>query len=210
MRTHPFRALAVGALAVTAAVGLTVGTGGPGAAAEAGTKARVPGFLAPADLPPHSSSPWWAGKVTAGLPDPEPFCLEGALPARGTYHRAFHTDLDTGATQVSVTTAGRTTAARLARSLEKQVAACAADWLRETPGGTASWQDYGPVRAGDGAHVYGVHVSIPDSEPSVHLIGVGRDGRTVTAVSWGEMGDLGQAPVPAFTRTTKTAVGKLN
>ena len=55
-----------------------------------------------------------------------------------------------------------------------------------------------------------MHTSIPDSEPSVHLFGVGRDGRTVTVVSWAEMGDLGQAPVTAFKKTTKTAVDKLN
>ena len=33
------------------------------------------------------------------------------------------------------------------------------------PGGTASWQDYGTLPVEEGAHVYGVHISIPDSEP---------------------------------------------
>jgi len=210
MRTHPFRAVTVGALASIAVLGLTVGASSPGAAAEPAQKrAAVPGFLAPGDLPPHPSS-WSAGKVTAGLPDPEPFCLAGVLPARGAHHREFRTDLDTDATQVAVTGAGTAAAGKLARALEKRVVRCAADWLRATPGGTASWRDLGAVEAGDGAHVYGVGVSVPDSEPSVHLFGVGRDGRTVTVVRWGEMGDLDQAPVTAFTRTTRTAVGKLN
>ena len=210
MRTHPFRSAASGALAAVAALGLTLAASGSGVAAESAKKAPPPGFLAAKDLPPHASSPWWAGKVTAGLPDPETFCLEGALPASRSHHRMFHTDFDTHAEQVSVTAANSTAASKLAGSLKKKVAACAADWLRETPGGTASWQDYGAVPVGNGARVYGVHTSIPDSEPGVHLFGVGRDGRTVTVVSWAEMGDLGQAPVTAFKKTTKTAVDKLN
>ncbi|OEV10861.1 hypothetical protein [Streptomyces nanshensis] len=215
------RSSALGSAAVLAALGLTLAAGGPGAAADAGKDARdarkdpgknapVPGFLAAADLPPHASSGWSAGKVTAGLPDPEPFCAEGALPADGSRYREFHTDLDTDATQVAVVSKNETAAARLAAALRASVAACAADWLRETPGGTASWEDYGGLAAGDGAHVYGVHVSIPESEPNVHLFGVGRDGRTVTLVRWGEMGDLGRAPVADFQRTTRTAVAKLN
>ena len=210
MRTHPFRSAAFGTLAAVAALGLTLAASGPGAAADAGKKTRAPGFLAPSDLPPHPSSPWWAGKVTAGLPDPEPFCLEGALPSARSHHREFHTEYDTNATQVSVTYASSAAAAKRARSLEKTVAGCAADWLRETPGGTASWEDYGTVNAGNGAHVYGVHTSIPESEPGVHLFGVGRDGRTVTVVRWAEMGNLGHAPVSDFKQTTRAAVGKLN
>ena len=210
MRTHPFRSAALGTFATVAALALTLAASGPGAAAETGKKTRAPGFLAPSDLPVHPSSPWSAGKVTSGLPDPEPFCMEGALPSKRSHHREYHTDLDTNATQVSVTAASSTAAAKLARSLQRNVAECAADWLRETPGGTASWQDYGAVRVEEGAHVYGVHVSIPESEPSVHLFGVGRDGRTVTAVRWGQMGDLEHAPVAAFKQTTRKAVQKLN
>ncbi|WP_111602498.1 hypothetical protein [Streptomyces sp. Amel2xB2] len=214
MRVCSVRSSALGSAAVLAALGLTLAAGGPGAAADAGKdagkKAPVPGFLAAADLPPHASSRWSAGKVTAGLPDPEPFCAESALPAAGSHYREFHTDLDTNATQVAVVSKNELAAARPAAALRASVAACAADWLRETPGGTASWEDYGGLAAGDGAHVYGVHVSIPESEPGVHLFGVGRDGRTVTLVRWGEVGDLGRAPVADFQRTTRTAVAKLN
>ncbi|MEU9799868.1 hypothetical protein [Streptomyces sp. NPDC051000] len=178
--------------------------------ATATAAAAAPGFLSGTDLPPHPSSPWYAGKVTKGLPESAPFCLEGALPAAGSWHRAFGTDYDTGATQISVRTASNAAAAKLATALERKVAACAADWLRTTPGGTASWQDYGKLPVEEGAHVYGVHTSVPDSEPGVHLYGIGRDGVTVTVVKWGQMGHLGDAPVPAFKKTTTTAVNKLD
>ncbi|WP_406182001.1 hypothetical protein [Streptomyces sp. NBC_01006] len=169
----------------------------------------APGFLGAADLPPHPTSPWHAGKVTKGLPETAPFCLDGVIPAAGSWHRNFGTDLDTGAVQVSVRASSDSAAARLTRNLERQVAACAADWLRAHPDGTADAKDYGTLPVEEGAHVYGVHVSIPDSEPGVHLFGIGRDGSTVTVVQWGQMGDLSDAPVPAFKRTTTTAVNRL-
>ncbi|MGW6834409.1 hypothetical protein ACWGCI_13480 [Streptomyces sp. NPDC054949] len=193
------------ATTATAAAALLLATSATATAA-----AAAPGFLGGADLPPHPSSPWYAGKVTKGLPEFAPFCLEGVLPAAGSWHRDFGTDYDTGATQISVRTASNAAAAKLATALERKAAACAADWLRTTPGGTASWQDYGKLPVEEGAHVYGVHTSVPDSEPGVHLYGIGRDGVTVTVVKWGQMGDLGDAPVPAFKKTTTTAVNKLN
>ncbi|WP_374773466.1 hypothetical protein OG756_10780 [Streptomyces sp. NBC_01310] len=172
--------------------------------------ATAPGFLSGTDLPPHPSSPWYAGAVTKGLPEFAPFCLEGVLPATGSWHRDFGTEFDTGAVQVSVRSASPSAAAKLVGTLERKVAACAADWLRTTPGGTASWQDYGTLPVEEGAHVYGVHTSIPDSEPGVHLFGIGRDGATVTVVKWGEMGNLSHAPVADFKKTTTKAVNKLN
>lgn len=111
---------------------------------------------------------------------------------------------------MSVRAASAAAATTLAATLERKVAACAADWLRTNPGGTASWQDYGKIRVEEGAHVYGVHTSMPESEPGVHLYGIGRDGSTVTVVRWGQMGNLSDAPVPAFRKTTTTAVNKLN
>ncbi|MFJ2592989.1 hypothetical protein [Streptomyces erythrochromogenes] len=170
----------------------------------------APGFLTGTDLPPHPTSPWYSGEITKGLPETAPFCLDGVLPAAGSWHRTFGTELDTGAVQVSVRSASPSAAAKLVGTLERKVAACAADWLRTTPGGTASWQDYGTLPVEEGAHVYGVHTSIPESEPGVHLYGIGRDGSTVTVVQWGQMGDLSQAPVAAFKKTTTKAVNKLN
>ncbi|GHI84838.1 hypothetical protein [Streptomyces xanthophaeus] len=201
-RTGTAATFASTVLAAAAALVLTAST--------TATAATAPGFLIGTDLPPHASSPWFAGDVTKGLPEFAPFCLDGVLPAAGSWHRQFGTEFDTGAVQVSVRSASASAAAKLAGTLERKVAACAADWLRTTPGGTASWQDYGKVAVEEGAHVYGVHVSIPESEPSVHLFGIGRDGATVTVVQWGEMGNLSHAPVGAFKKTTTKAVNKLN
>lgn len=200
------------ALAATAAAAavLVLTASGSATATATATAATAPGFLAGADLPPHPSSAWRAGPVTKGLPEFAPFCLDGVLPAAGSWHRDFATEFDTGAVQISVRASSTGAAAKLAATLERKVAACAADWLRTNPGGTASWQDYGKLPVEEGAHVYGVHASIPESEPGVHLYGIGHDGSTVTVVKWGQMGNLADAPVPAFKRTTTTAVNKLN
>ncbi|MEE1753184.1 hypothetical protein [Streptomyces sp. SP18CS02] len=171
----------------------------------------APGFLGGADLPPAPGASWQADRVTGGLPAKAPFCLEKALPASGrsAWHRTFRTDLDTGAVQIVVTSQDTATARALAAAVEKAAVRCAAEWLGGTPGGSASWRDYGPITVEDGARVIGVHTSVPDSDPSVHLTGVGRDGRDVTIVQWGRMGDLVHAPVAAFEKTTVTAVRKL-
>ncbi|WP_331452473.1 hypothetical protein [Streptomyces sp. SS162] len=219
-RTTRRVAALVGAAATAALLvplaGAAQATPGPAPAVTAhvvaAAKATAPDFLGAADLPPAPGTSWTAGPVTAGMPEWTPFCLEGVLPAKGgaTWHRAFNTDLDTWAVQVSVTAPSTGAARRLAAAGERAAAGCAADWLRATPGGTASWADYGRVAAGDGAHVYGVHTSVPDSEPGAHLIGVGRDGRTVTFVQWARMGDLTDAPVTAFKGTTAKAVHRLH
>ncbi|MGP3685279.1 hypothetical protein ACTVZO_11300 [Streptomyces sp. IBSNAI002] len=195
---------AFAALAAAAALALTA------SATATATAATAPGFVNGTDLPPHPTSPWYAGQVTQGLPEFAPFCLDGVLPAQGSWHRTFGTEFDTGAVQVSVRASSAAAAAKLATALERKVAACAADWLRETPGGTASWEDYGKLPVEEGAHVYGVHTSIPESEPGVHLYGIGRDGSTVTVVQWGQMGNLSHAPVADFKKTTTRAVNKLN
>ncbi|MEU9161150.1 hypothetical protein AB0D29_12875 [Streptomyces sp. NPDC048424] len=205
-RTDTVATLATALVAAAAALVLTAST-----SAGAATATPVPpGFLAGTDLPPHPGSAWYPGKITKGLPEFAPFCLDGVLPAAGSWHRTFGTEFDTGAVQVSVRSASPSAAAQLVGTLERKVAACAADWLRTTPGGTASWDDYGTLPVEEGAHVYGVHVSIPESEPGVHLFGIGRDGSTVTVVQWGQMGDLSQAPVADFKQTTTKAVNKLN
>ncbi|MEU9252483.1 hypothetical protein AB0D66_11635 [Streptomyces sp. NPDC048270] len=203
-RTATATASAFAALAAAAALALTAST------TATATAATAPGFVNGADLPPHPGSPWYAGQVTQGLPEFAPLCLEGVLPAQGSWHRTFGTEFDTGALQISVRAASASAAAKLAGTLERKVAACAADWLRATPGGTASWEDYGKLPVEEGAHVYGVHTSIPESEPGVHLYGIGRDGSTVTVVQWGQMGDLSHAPVADFRKTTTRAVNKLN
>ncbi|BBC29319.1 uncharacterized protein SGFS_006130 [Streptomyces graminofaciens] len=44
----------------------------------------------------------------------------------------------------------------------------------------------------------------------IRLLSVGRDGRMVTVVDWGQMGDVEDAPVKAFKKTTTAAVNKLH
>lgn len=151
-----------------------------------------------------------AGPVKKGLPEHPVFCLGKTLPATNVWHREFGTDVDAHALQLSVRAASEADAKKLAAALEKKVAACAADWLRKTSGGTASWKDYGKLTVEEGAHVYGVHTAVPDSEHGVNLFGIGRDGSTVTVVDWSQMGTLVDAPATAFKKTTVTAVKKLN
>ncbi|WP_330173523.1 hypothetical protein OG875_08010 [Streptomyces sp. NBC_01498] len=196
---------ALAATALAGALALSVSGG-----VQAAPKTPAPGFLAAKDMPQAPGNAWNAGAVTAGAPESDPFCLDTVLPAQGTtWHRQFHTDLDTGGVQVSVRAANAAAAEKLAARAGAAVAACAADWLRTTPGGTASWDDYGTIAVEEGARVVGVAISIPDAGLGVHLLGVGRDGDTVTIVSWGRMGKLSDAPVAAFKKTTTTAVNKL-
>lgn len=201
-------AVATTALAAAAGLALTATAQAAPAAAEART-AAAPAFLTADELPPHWGSDWTAHPVTRGLPDPEPFCAEGVLPRAGAAHRLFTTDYETNATQVVVKARTAAAAAELAAAVEESIRGCAARVEQQYPEATTSWQDYGPLDVEEGAHVYGVETSFPESARDVHLFGVGRDGRTVTLVRWGEMGTLGQAPVPAFQGTTTTAVNKL-
>ncbi|TVL93016.1 hypothetical protein [Streptomyces sp. SAJ15] len=207
MRNRAIRAavVTVAAGAATLAVVAASGT----AQAQPRKAATGPAFLAPKELPPHASSAWSAGAVTAGLPE-APFCVEDTLPKAGSSHRRFWTEYDTGATQIVVRTKSEAAAKQLAAAAEKKIRNCAADWERKYPEATASWRDYGTLPAEDGAHVYGVHTESPDSEPGIHLFGVGRDRATVTLVDWGQMGDYRHAPVADFKRTTTTAVVKLH
>lgn len=172
----------------------------------------APGFLAPSDMPDGWGTEWQAGPVTKGDPEHPPFCMDKTLPAkRGTaWHRTYWTDLDTGASQVTVTMPTDAAARRLVADAKKAMVNCAADFLRETPGGAAAWDDYGKVTAEDGdAHVYGVHVAQEWGALSAFLYGVGRDGRTVTFVDWGQMGYLHELPVEDFKQTMAKAVNDL-
>lgn len=208
MRSRSIVGTATTTAAATAAL-LTAATA-TATAAPATPRATAPGFLTADDLPPHQTSPWYAGPVGKGLPDPEPFCVDGAIPDKaGTYHRLFGTEYDTHAAQVSVVTKAPKAAGKLAAALEKRVANCAADWLRNNPGSTASWDDYGTVDAGDSAHIYGVHTAPPESEHGVNLFAVVRKGAKVTIVRWAQMGTLADAPLPAFRTTTTVAAARL-
>ncbi|WP_333775681.1 hypothetical protein [Streptomyces sp. IBSBF 3136] len=200
-----------GTLLALAVTGLTLGAT---LATPADAAAGTPGFLAAADLPPHPSSPWTAGKVTAGVPEAveQDRCLSMALggDGSGTWYREFRTDLDTSARQVSVRSS--TTAAakgRLSR-LNKDIKSCAARVEKADPDTEAEVRDYGTLRVEEGAHVYGLHTVTSWGASDIRLLSVGRDGRTVTVVDWGQLGGFRDAPVKAFRKTTVTAVNKLH
>ncbi|MFE0704437.1 hypothetical protein [Streptomyces sp. NPDC058872] len=194
----------------TVAVGLVALAAVPSNAG--GTTARAaqqPAFLAPSQMPP-SSTPWTADPVAQGLPEYGPFCAPGVVPARGTRHRTFRTELDTGGLQVTTVAATEAQAVRLAGALRRALADCAERLEREDPGTEAVGRYHGKVAVEEGAHVYSLDTANPEvGSTDVHLFSVGRDGRTVTYVEWGQMGDFEQAPLKAFRKTTATAVNKL-
>jgi hypothetical protein len=207
IRTAAGCAVATATTFTLAAVGTAQAAGTP----SAGTRAAAPAFLAPDELPPHPSSAWYAGDVTAGLPEFPVFCLEEALPSDGASHRQFWTEMDTGAVQVAVRATTVQAARTLAAEVKASVRACADAYEEQVPGGEAEVVDYGRIDVQEGAHVYGVDIADPDGTGTsdAHLFGVGRDGRLVTVVDWGQMGNLSHAPVDDFRTTTRTAVERL-
>ncbi|WP_030900227.1 MULTISPECIES: hypothetical protein [unclassified Streptomyces] len=203
MRT---RAGALTALTTAALAAGTLLTAPAGAAPPAAS----PKFLSASELPPHPSSAWTAGPVTDGFPGELGSCLgaEG-LPGYDYRHRQFRTDLDTGAVQVTVVTGSAAQAKALAARLDDEIRTCA-DRLEESyPDVEAEGRDYGTLPVEEGARVRGLHTETSWGATDIALLSVGRDGRTVTVVRWGQMGDFGDAPVAAFKTTTTTAVNKL-
>jgi hypothetical protein len=200
-----------GALLALAVTGLALGTT---LATPANAAARAPHFLAAADLPPHPSSSWTAGKVTAGVPEAveQDRCLSMALGGDGseTWYREFRTDRDTSARQVSVRLS--TTAAAKGRfsRLNKDIKSCAARIEKADPETEATLKDYGTLPVEEGGHVHGLHTVTSWGASDIRLLSVGRDGRTVTVVDWGQLGDFADAPVRAFKKTSVTAVNKLH
>ncbi|UPZ28227.1 hypothetical protein MUK60_10615 [Streptomyces sp. LRE541] len=204
-----FTALAAAALAagtvLAGPAGAVVNTSAPVSA----TSSTAPKFLAASQLPPHPSSAWTAGKVTPGVPDELVFCLEDALPGYDSSYRDFRTDLETNAQQLTVVVGSTAKADALAKRLNKEIKACAAKAEQADPEVEATLKDYGKLPVEEGAHVYGVHTSSSWGATDINLYAVGRDGRAVTVVKWGQLGDFSDAPVKAFKKTTTTAVNKL-
>ncbi|MBQ1097544.1 hypothetical protein KBY55_15930 [Streptomyces sp. b94] len=195
---------AVTALAAGAAVAVTAV---PATAATPQTD--PPAFLEPAELPPHPASDWYAGPVTAGQPEPLPMCVGEALPSIAS-HRRYWTEYDTGALQVTVVERGPRQAREFAALLRGNLADCARKVMEQYPDITATQKYYGRLNVEEGAHVYGVHTVAEWGASDIGLFSVGRDGRTVTVVQWGQMGTFAHAQVADFKTTTVTAVGKLN
>jgi hypothetical protein len=200
------RAGALTALAVTA---LAVGTA---LAAPANAATKAPGFLAAADLPPDSAKSWTAGQVTVGVPEDTEWdtCLRALPGHEWSWHRDFRTDLDTSARQITVTLPDTRSAKQLSSWLNKDIKSCPQRIEGADPETDATVKDYGQLSVEEGAHVYGLHTGTTSGATDIRLLSVGRDGRSVTVVGWGRMGDFMDAPVKAFKKTTTTAVNKLH
>ncbi|MFE6594739.1 hypothetical protein [Streptomyces sp. NPDC057781] len=202
VRTSALTALTVSALAV--------GTVLTAPAAGAAPKAPAPKFLSASQLPPHPTSSWTAGPVTDGFPEELGLCVstEG-VPAYDYRHREFRTDLDTSAVQLTVVTGTAAQAKALAKHYDDLIRTCADRIEESSPDIEAEGRDYGKLPVEEGARVRGLHTDTSWGATDIALLSVGRDGRTVTVVEWGQMGDFGNAPVAAFKKTTSTAVDKL-
>ncbi|WP_369217975.1 hypothetical protein [Streptomyces flavofungini] len=195
------RGLFAGAAAVVAATAVAAATV---PAAAAGT----PRFLAPSQLPPHATSAWTAGPVTAGQPDPLPMCVGEAFPSTSV-HRVYRTDMDATALQVTVVERSERRAKDYAALLRTKLDGCAKKVMAENPDITAEQKYYGKLDVEEGAHVYGVHTSASWGASDINMFSVGRDGNTVTLVRWGQLGGFADAQVADFKKTTVTAVNRL-
>ncbi|HLL32449.1 MAG TPA: hypothetical protein VK545_00840 [Streptomyces sp.] len=196
------RAGALTAVAVAALTGVTA------LAVPAGA-APSPAFLSAAELPPHPSSAWTAGKVTDGVPDELRLCMDEVFPGYDSRYRPFHTDLDTTARQLTIVTGTTAKAKALADRMNREIRSCAGRIEQSDPEVQAGYRNFGRVAAEEGARVHGLHTETSWGATDIRLLSVGRDGRTVTVVEWSQMGDFGDAPVRAFRKTTATAVNKL-
>ncbi|MFC8952204.1 hypothetical protein ACFT8P_06100 [Streptomyces sp. NPDC057101] len=192
------------ATAAAAALGLAALATAPAQAA------AQPAFLAASQMPP-SSTPWTATQVFSGVPENGGvLCAPYKIPAQNTRYREFSTELDTNGVQVTTVARTEADAVKLVDTLRKALAGCGALLERQNPGLDAVSAYHGKLAVEEGAWVYSLDTADPQiGITDIHLFSVGRDGRTVTLVRWGQMGDFEDAPLTAFRTTTKTAVNKL-
>ncbi|MFE8974893.1 hypothetical protein ACFYM7_15840 [Streptomyces cyaneofuscatus] len=193
------------ALATAAALGLAVLATAPVQAA------AQPAFLAASQMPP-SSTPWTATQVFTGVPENGGvLCAPYKIPAQNTRYREFSTELDTNGVQVTTVARTEADAVKLVDTLRGALAGCGPLLEQQNPGLQATSASHGKLAVEEGAWVYSLDTADPQIGISdIHLFSVGRDGRTVTLVRWGQMGDLEDVPLTAFRTTTKTAVNKLH
>ncbi|MDX2618292.1 hypothetical protein AB0I87_33960 [Streptomyces sp. NPDC049952] len=193
------------ATAAAAALGLAALATAPAQAA------AQPAFLTASQMPP-SSTPWTATQVFTGVPENGGvLCAPYKIPAQNTRYREFSTELDTNGVQVTTVAPTETDAVKLVDTLRGALAGCGPLLEQQNPGLQAVSTSHGKLAVEEGAWVYSLDTADPQIGTSdIHLFSVGRDGRTVTLVRWGQMGDLEDAPLTAFRTTTKTAVNKLH
>lgn len=192
------------ATAAAAALGLAALATAPAQAA------AQPAFLAASQMPP-SSTPWTATQVFTGVPENGgALCAPYKIPAQNTRYREFSTELDTNGVQITTVARTEADAVKLVDTLRKALAGCGPALERQNPGLDAVSAYHGKLAVEEGAWVYSLDTADPEvGNTDIHLFSVGRDGRTVTYVRWGQMGDLADAPLTAFRTTTRTAVNKL-
>ncbi|MGW3080191.1 hypothetical protein ACWC9F_07090 [Streptomyces sp. NPDC001110] len=193
------------ATAAAAALGLAALATAPAQAA------AQPAFLTASQMPP-SSTPWTATRVFTGVPENGGvLCAPYRIPAQNTRYREFSTELDTNGVQVTTVAPTETDAVKLVDTLRGALAGCGPLLEQQNPGLQAVSTSHGKLAVEEGAWLYSLDTADPQIGISdIHLFSVGRDGRTVTLVRWGQMGDLEDAPLTAFRTTTKTAVNKLH
>ncbi|MGX1952597.1 hypothetical protein [Streptomyces sp. CB02115] len=193
------------ATAAAAALGLAALATAPAQAA------AQPAFLSASQMPP-SSTPWTATQVFTGVPENGGvLCAPYKIPAQNTRYREFSTELDTNGVQVTTVARTEADAVKLVDTLRGALAGCGTLLEQQNPGLQAVSASHGKLAVEEGAWVYSLDTADPQIGISdIHLFSVGRDGRTVTLVRWGQMGDLEDAPLTAFRTTTKTAVNKLH
>ncbi|MFJ2027120.1 hypothetical protein ACIODW_25380 [Streptomyces sp. NPDC087897] len=198
------------ALLTAAAAGLALTALAPAPAAAAPAPAPVPPKFLSAGQLPASLTPWTAGPVRQGAPQEGSVCTAGIAPAAGTRHRDFRTELDTGARQ-TITVATTTARARkLAADLRTALETCLDRMKEQDPGLEGEAFHHGRIDVEEGAYLYSIDTSYPEvGSTDIGLYSVGRDGRAVTVVEWGQMGELDGAPLEGFRKTTRTAVAKL-
>ncbi|MET9649088.1 hypothetical protein ABZZ44_02215 [Streptomyces sp. NPDC006460] len=172
--------------------------------------AARPAFLAASQMPP-SSTPWTATQVFSGVPENGgALCAPYKIPAQNTRYREFTTELDTNGVQITTVARTEADAVKLVDTLRTALAGCGPLLERQNPGLHAVSASHGKLAVEEGAWIYSLDTADPQiGSTDIHLFSVGRDGRTVTLVRWGQMGDLKDAPLTAFRTTTKTAVNKL-
>lgn len=192
--------------AAAAALGLAALATAPAAQA-----AAQPAILAASQMPP-SSTPWTATQVFTGVPENGGvLCAPYKIPAQNTRYREFSTELDTNGVQVTTVARTEADAVKLVDTLREALGGCGPLLEQQNPGLQAVSASHGKLAVEEGAWVYSLDTADPQIGISdIHLFSVGRDGRTVTLVRWGQMGDLKDAPLTAFRTTTKTAVNKLH
>ncbi|WP_405204779.1 hypothetical protein OG795_31940 [[Kitasatospora] papulosa] len=193
------------ATAAAAALGLAALATAPAQAA------AQPAFLTASQMPP-SSTPWTATQVFTGVPENGGvLCAPYKIPARNTRYREFSTELDTNGVQVTTVAPTEADAVKLVDTLRGALAGCGPLLEQQNPGLQAVSASHGKLAVEEGAWLYSLDTADPQIGISdIHLFSLGRDGRTVTLVRWGQMGDLEDAPLTAFRTTTKTAVNKLH